>query len=218
MIVLCFPLIITLEWVNRLVGYQRGQDRISRTEVAATIRLGWEGGSLGAREYHIVSNLLALSRVRVADILTPRTVVFSLPSSMTVREAMEAHNPIRYARVPIYADSADHLTGYVSRFDLSRAAAEGEGDRTLASLARPLPALPSLATVADALDRFLREGEHIAMAVDEYGGVKGILTLEDALESLVGMEIVDETDAAHDMRELARRRARQARQRHRGLP
>ncbi len=207
MIVLCFPLIVVLEQINRLIGYERHKDRITRSEVLATIRLGREGGSLGAREHRIVSNVLALANIGLAKVLTPRTVVFSLPRNMTVREAISQHYPIRFARIPVYEDSPDNLTGYVPRFEIDKASAAGRDDEPLAALAKPLITFPELATVADALERMLREGQHIALVVDEYGSTEGIVTLEDLLETLLGDEIVDETDEVVDMQDLARKRA-----------
>jgi len=211
MIVLCFPLIVVLEWINRLIGYQRQRDQLSRAEILSTIRLGRESGSLGDREHRIVSNILALTKVRVTEVLTPRTVVFSLPKSMTVDEVIESHHPIRFARIPLYADSPDHCETFVPRFEIDRAFAKGDGDKTLAELDRPLHAVPDLASVADVLQQLLEKHEHIALVVDEYGGMKGIVTLEDLLETLLGQEIVDESDPVVDMRRLAFQRASAAR-------
>jgi CBS domain containing-hemolysin-like protein len=206
MIVLCLPLIWIFERINRVIGHQRHQERLSRSEVLATIRLGREGGSLGKREYRVVSNLLALSQIKVADVLTPRTVVFSLPQDMTVAAANDAYGPIRFARIPVYSDESENITGYVPRFEIYRAISAGQTDTTLQQLVKPICVVPELATVADTLETMLGDGHHIALAVDEHGGTEGVVTLEDLLETLLGEEIVDETDAAVDMRAVARRR------------
>ncbi len=211
MIFVCMPVIVVLEWVNRLIGYQRHKDRITRSEVFATIRLGQRGGSLDHREFRIVSNLLAMSEVRVSDVLTPRTVVLSLPKEMSVRQAVQEHQPIRFARIPIYEGSSEHVIGYVSRVDLYSALSTGRGDEPLATFLRELPVLPEVASVADALEQMLPQGHHIALVVDEFGGMEGVVTLEDLLETVLGEEIVDETDPAADMRELARRRREERR-------
>ena len=206
MIWLCLPLIIPLEWINRLVGYERRKDFLSRTELAASIRLGREGGALERREYRIVSNLLALSNVRLAEVLTPRTVVFSLSQDATVDEVMEEHQPLQFNRIPVYSDAAENVTGYVPRFRIHEARTAGEGEKRLRDLSQTMPVMPEQASVADALEQMLNEQQHIALVVDEYGGMAGIVTLEDAMESLLGVEIVDESDAVADMQELARRR------------
>ena len=204
MIYLCYPIIIALEWCNRLIGYQREKADISRMEVLATIRLGGKAGSLAEREFDVAMNMMKLHEVQLKTIATPRTVVFALPASMTVAEAIETHQPIRFARIPVYGESLDETIGYVSRYDLHVAMSEGKTDATMTDLARPMLVLPELAPVSQALDRMLAEHEHIAMVVDEYGGVEGIVTLEDLMESLLGQEIIDETDPATDMQELAK--------------
>ena len=208
MIVLCYPIIIALEWVNRLIAFQRHRDRIGRMEVLATIRLGHEGGSLADREHRTITNLMALSNVGLTEVLTPRTVLFALPAEMTIRAVLSEHAPLRFARIPVYEETIDNVVGYVSRYDINKAAAEQQADTPLASVQRPLMTLPEQASVADALEQMLGKSEQIALVVDEHGGVEGIVTLEDVLETLLGEEIVDETDQVADMRSLARRRAR----------
>ncbi len=207
MIVVCLPLILVLEQINRLIGYQRYKERITRSEVLATIRLGWEGGSLGAREHRIVSNVLAMGNIGLAKVLTPRTVVFSLPEKMTVGEVVSEHHPIRFARIPVYGDSIEDIRGYVPRFEIHKASAAGRDEELLSALAKSLVTVPELASVADTLEQMLREGHHIALVVDEYGGMEGIVTLEDLLETLLGEEIIDETDEVVDMQDLARKKA-----------
>lgn len=208
MIWLCLPLILILEQFNRLIGYERHQASMSRAEVLATLRLGREGGTLDEREHRVVANVLALSNIPVSKVLTPRTVVFSLSQDMTVDQVIEQHYPLRFARVPVYGDSTEHIMGYVARFDLHQARAENRGSAKLSDISKPLMAFPEAASVADAFEQMLGKNAHIAQVVDEYGGMDGIITLEDLIETLLGEEIVDETDTAIDMQELARRRAK----------
>lgn len=205
MTIVCMPLVVMLERLHGLLGHEREKEQISRAELVATIRLGRTGGALRRREYHVVSNLLALGGVRLKEILTPRTVIFSLPRETKVGEATSKHEPIRFARIPVYEGSPESVTGYVTRFDIHQAHVAGEEERALSEFQNPVTFLPEQATVSDALDHMLTRKEHIAMVVDEYGGLAGLVTLEDALETLLGTEIVDETDAVVDMRELAKR-------------
>lgn len=209
MIILCYPIILSLEKINRLIAYEGHGDRISRMEVMATIRLGREGGSLGEREHRMMSNLMSLKGIKVGEILTPRTVMFALPSKTTVSEALGGEHPILFARIPLYDETIDDASRYVTRYDLWMAMDKGEGDRAIGELSRKMHALPEQAAVSDALDQLLAAREHIALIVDEHGGVEGMITLEDVLESLLGEEIVDETDMVADMRVLARGRAKQ---------
>jgi len=208
MIILCLPLIWILERLNRLFGAARDRAAVSRSELAVMMRLGREGGSLERREYDIASNLLALRDVSLSEILTPRTVIKALPEDMTVAQALAAHAPLRFSRIPIYKASIDEVTGYVHRSELHDAAASGRGASPLRELSKPITILPEQSSVARALDIMLHEHAQIALVVDEYGAIEGLLTLEDALESLLGVEIIDETDPAIDMREVAKRRRR----------
>jgi CBS domain containing-hemolysin-like protein len=208
MIVVCLPLIVVLEKINRLLAYEREPDGITRPEILAAARLGRKRGLLGSREYRVVSNLLKLSSISLAHVLTPRTVVFSLPREMSVENAVREHDPIGFSRIPVYEGNPERVTGYVQRIEIHQAFAAGKKDQPLTELARPLTVLPEQASVADALEQMIRENQHIALVVDEYGGTAGIVTLEDLLESLLGVEIVDETDPVRDMQELAKRRRR----------
>jgi CBS domain containing-hemolysin-like protein len=206
MITLCYPIILGLEQINRLIGFEKHGERIGRMEVLATIRLGREGGSLADREHRTIMNLMALTRVKVSEILTPRTVLFALPAGSSVKEATATDEPLRFARIPIYDETIDDASNYVTRYDLLHAAGSGNGEARLSEFARPIHVLPEQATVSDALEQMLALHELIALIVDEHGGVEGIVTLEDVLETLLGEEIVDETDTIADMRELARQR------------
>ena len=204
MIYLCYPLIVTLETANRLIGYKRHEQRLSRAELIATIRLGEKGGILREREYRIVSNLLALEQTKLLDVRTPRTVVFALPELTTVQEVLAEHPQLRFARIPVYGESVDEVTGYVARFDIYDHYAKGLADVSLKDLKKPLPAMPEIVSVANGLEHMLQNRLHIMLVVDEYGGTEGIVTLEDLLETLLGEEIVDETDPAVDMQAVAK--------------
>jgi len=207
MIWLCLPVIIPLEWINRIFSTQQNENTISRAELLATIKLGEASGAMRRREYNIASNLIALSSIRVSDILTPRTVVFSLPEDMTVREARDKHAPIRFGRIPLYSsDQREEITGYVPRHVIHVQRHEANDARPLKDFAKPIPVMPETAAAIDALEMLLLKKQHIAIAVDEYGGLAGIVTLEDVIETLLGEEIIDETDTVEDMRELARRK------------
>ncbi len=205
MILLCFPLIILLEWVKRVIGYERHEERLSRAELLATIRLGQTSGVISRSESEIASNLIALSSVPLSRVLTPRAVVFSLSEDLTVRGVLAEHAPIRYARIPVYSGDPENVTGYIPRFAIYAVHFANEDQKRLKELVKPLPVFPELATVGSALGVLVKNSQHIALVVDEYGGMSGIVTLEDLLETLLGEEIVDETDVVVDMQELARR-------------
>jgi CBS domain containing-hemolysin-like protein len=209
MMVLTWPILVVLEQINRRLGRAGNQAALSRAEISATLHLGRQAGAINADEYRTVRNLITLDQVSVRKVLTPRTVVMALPEDQTVDEALAEHETFPFARLPVYRGKPDEVTGYVMRSRIYEAGLAGRQDQKLADLARPIRAVPEQASVDMAMNLLLAHREHILLVVDEFGGVEGIVTLEDALETLLGQEIVDETDRSVDLRALARRRAAQ---------
>jgi len=180
----------------------------SRQEFAAMAEISAQEGQLAHRESELLRNLLLQRETLVRDALTPRTVVFSLPAASTVADFFANHETVRFSRIPVYRDDRDMLEGFVLRNDMLLAHTKGQTDMRIEQLKRPLPVLPDSLALAKAFDWILRERVHIVQVVDEYGGLAGILTLEDIIETLLGLEIVDEGDKAVDMQEYARRKWR----------
>jgi CBS domain containing-hemolysin-like protein len=176
----------------------------SRGEFAAMAELSAAEGLLGDRESMILKNLMELRRTPVHEAMTPRTVLFSLPGHLTVQAFFDRCDEIRFSRIPVFGEDPDQVNGFVLRGDLLLAQARGESQRALDSFRRELPVLPETVSLARAFTLLLQLESHIAIVVDEYGDLQGILTLEDIFETLLGLEIVDEGDAAVDMQELAR--------------
>jgi len=177
----------------------------SRQEFAVMAELSAAEGQLAERESQVLKNLLLLRETRVKDAMTPRPVVFSLPELTTVAAFFDEHQSVRFSRIPLFRDDPDEVEGFVLRSDLLLAHAKGEVDTPLTHFKRPLPVVPEPLSLAQAFNRLLRVRAHIVQVVDEYGCLAGILTLEDIIETLLGLEIVDEGDAAVDMQEHARR-------------
>lgn len=126
--------------------------------------------------------------------MTPRTVIFMLQQDMTVGEVLANHRVLSYSRIPVYKESMDDVTGFVLRYHILSAAAEDKDQARLLQFARPIHPVPETVDVARVLEEFIRRQEHIFLVINEYGGTEGIITLEDAIESLLGTEIIDETD------------------------
>ncbi len=177
----------------------------SRHEFAAMAELSADEGQLAQQESEVLKNLLRLRETRVKDAMTPRTVVFSLPEDTRVAEVFSNHKNSRFSRIPIYADDPEKVTGFVLRSDLLEARANQGSAQAVKTYRRELNAISSSISLSRAFEEFLRRHAHIMLVVDEYGGVEGILTLEDVLETLLGLEIVDEGDKTKDMQKLARR-------------
>lgn len=204
MIFLTYPLVYIFQKLSRFIG-GGGHARLTRDEVALTAELGHSEGALDEGEAKVIMNLLRLNKINVDRIMTPRNVVYMLQKDMTVEEVMEKHPRLRFGRIPIYANGPDEIAGQVLRSRLYESFRDEKGKQQLKDIAHPIHALPETATVAQALNQFVQRREHLFHVVDEYGGTAGIVTLEDAIETLLGVEIVDETDLVEDMRKLALR-------------
>jgi CBS domain containing-hemolysin-like protein len=184
-------------------GHEHG--RFRQDEFTAMAQAGVEEGKLRERESVILHNLFQLREARVSDVMTPRLVVFSLDESLTVADYFENFSGSRFSRIPVYQGERDHVTGFVLRSDLLLAQARGNSSKPLSVYRRGLDAVPDTSSLQNAFEILLEERSHILLIVDEYGGMEGILTLEDVLETLIGIEIVDEMDKVEDMRKLARK-------------
>lgn len=201
-----FPLVVTSEMASRLLTRGRHSVSVSRDEVAAMADIGRMGGSITPQEATAIRNLLALREIRLSDIMTPRPAVRTLPAEQTVDDFIRGNIGLPFARMPVVEDgNLDQVVGMVHRSALLEAVRKGEGTRSFRELARPMRAQPLLATASTALEMLLNQREQLLLVVDEYGGMAGVLSLEDLMETLLGVEIVGETDIAVDMREVARK-------------
>ena len=200
-----YPFVVLSELLTR--GLSRGHELegFSREEFAAMADLGQQEGQLEERESRILKNMFLLHETRVSDVMTPRPVVFSLPESLTVSEYFASHYDSRFSRIPVYAEDREQLTGFVLKDDLLLAQARSNTENALQTYRRELPALLDSTPLSDAFEDILHRRAHIMMIVDEYGGMEGIITLEDILETLLGLEIIDESDKTADMQQHARR-------------
>jgi CBS domain containing-hemolysin-like protein len=187
-----------------------GEPVAPESEVWRIADLSAEEGSILESEAELVKNVLSLYEVRARDIMTPRPVVFQRANDVTVRDMSPDAWALPYARIPIHsAADGDDWTGLVLRRDILACLGRDEFDTTLESLAKPLAFVPETVNGHELLNLFVRLRKHMFGVIDEYGNIIGIVTLEDVLESLIGEEIVDETDKVVDMRDVARKRSLQ---------
>ena len=201
---LLYPFVLLSEKLTGGITKGTTLSGFSRREFAVMADLGAEEGQLAERESEILKNLLQLRKMRIQDAMTPHTVVFSLPDTTTVAEFFHTHDQGHFSRIPIYNEEPDFVNGFVLRGDMLLAQARGDSTNILKNYRRNIPALPESISLARAFNQIMRLGAHIALVVDEYGDLQGILTQEDIFEALLGLEIVDEGDETVDMRALAR--------------
>lgn len=205
-----YPFVMLSRIITRTFG--RGQEA-GRDELRAIVELGERSGIFRARESSILRNLFRFPTLQVKDIMTPRPVLFALDGSLSVAEVVASHPDIPFSRIPIYLKDVDSIIGYVLLGDLFHSHATGRKDQNLLSFRRDITSVPATLPLTSFFDRLLDRREHIALAIDEFGGTAGIATMEDVVETLLGMEIVDEADQTEDMQALARARwGRKARQ------
>jgi len=203
---LLYPFVVLSERLTSSMIKTTTLNGFSRGEYAAMADISAEEGVLAERESEILKNLLRLRKTAVQDVMTPRTVLFSLPETTTVEEFSRDHEHVQFSRIPIYPEDPDQVDAFVLRADLLLAQARGKFTDTLKNYRRNILVLPEGASLAGAFNQVMQAEAHIALVVDEYGDLQGILTLEDIVETLLGMEIVDERDKTADMQELARRK------------
>lgn len=203
-IFILYPLIWFSEKITKLLTRGKKAHTFSRNEFAALASVGEQSGQIDPLESRIIRNLLAFGAIKVEDIMTPRSVMHAFDQSITVAELLANRPKLMFSRLPIYDEDLDKVTGFVLKSDILLAKANNHMDKPLESYKREITFVFSKMKLFDLLDLMLNSRIHIAVTVGEYGEVKGLVTLEDVLETLLGLEIVDEVDRVEDMQALAR--------------
>ncbi|MBV2168924.1 MAG: hemolysin family protein [Bdellovibrio sp.] len=203
MILVLYPLVLLSEWLGKFFAKTSEDPEVTREELLMTAEIGVEEGTLKGKESNIIKNLLMLDKIYVSDIMTPRSVFFALDKELTVEEVFNKYKPLRFSRIPVYSGSLDNIIGMTYRYKIHEALSNDQHEKVVGDMVTPISSIPERMTVSQVLDFFIKEKEHIALAVDEYGIVAGLVSLEDAVETLLGVEIVDELDNVEDMRKFA---------------
>lgn len=203
MIFSLYPLVKFSEFITRAFSNSDGQTT-SREEVAALTSLAVKEGVFAESESKIIHNLIRFKSIKVGSVMTPRTVVLAIEENKSLKELFNIKKTMRFSRIPVYKDSIDNIKGYVLKYDILERLASDEFDHTIKELTREMTVIFEHYTIPSVLEILMGKREHIALVVDEYGGMAGIVTLEDILETLLGLEIQDESDSEVDMQQLAR--------------
>lgn len=192
-------------WLSR----GKKEPTLSREEFSAMAEQGVEEGVFEEGESNIFKNLIRFSSLKVKDIMTPRIVVMKFQQDKTIKEVLEHEEELRVSRMPVFGKDEEDITGYILKIDLYSNLAEGKENRPLREIKREVLVIPENISLKVLLERLLEKQEHIAVVVDEYGGLAGVVTMEDVVETLLGIEIMDEVDAIEDMQKLAREKWRE---------
>lgn len=204
MIFIMFPLVWLLERLTRLISSKSTQVSVSREDISAMVSVATEEDVIEKDEKKMIQNLLKLDEITAHEIMTPSTVVEMAEGSMTVREFYDSAD-LTHSRILVYDDdNSDYVIGYVLRQAVLEKMAEDKFETRIRDISRPILSFPEDEPVGNIWEKFLEKKEHISVIIDEYGTFRGLVTLEDVIETMLGQEIVDETDEVVDMQEYAK--------------
>jgi len=201
-----WPLVKLTQGLTTLLAHGKQNGIVRRDDVVALTGLGIREGVFGNFESRILKDLFRFRQLLTRDIMTPRTVIFAFPENSLVEAFLADHTDVPFSRIPLYGRGLDDLTGFVLKTDVFLQSALGKGKTPLSALKRSIPVAPESMPLPRLFDLLMCEQSQIALVVNEYGGTEGLVTLEDFMETLLGLEIMDEDDQIADMRALARQK------------
>ena len=203
MIFITFPLVWILEHLQRLISSKSNQVSVSKEDISAMVSVATEEEVIETEEKKMIQNLLKLDEITAHEIMTPSTVVEMAEGQMTIREFYDSD--LTHSRILVYdEDASDYVIGYVLRQEILEKMAEDKFATSVREISRPILSFPEDEPVGNIWEKFLEKKEHISVIIDEYGTFRGIVTMEDVIETMLGQEIVDETDEVVDMQEYAK--------------
>ena len=206
LIVVMYPIVILIEAITKIFASDDEEASVSREEVSAMANVGEEEGVIDEDENRIIQNVIKLDGVKAYDVMTPRVVAQTASENMTLKNFYKDKDFEHYSRIPVYSESPEYITGYILRSDALECLAEDKFDMRLSEIKRDITFFDEEQSVADIWDTLLAKREQIGLIIDEYGCFQGILTLEDIIETILGLEIIDENDEVTDMQQFARER------------
>ena len=206
MIVITYPLVLISAVITKAISKNKLEQTTSREEIAALASIGTDEGVFTEKEHKIIQNLLKLKNVKVSEIMTPRVVVAVASEALLLEEFLKNKDYLKFSRIPVFSGNEENITGYVIRQTVFEKLAEDRHELKLKDIKRDIVVVPNSIVLFTLWERLLEKKEHIALIVDEYGGLDGIVTMEDIIETLLGLEIVDEKDTITDMQKHARDR------------
>ena len=204
--VIMYPFAVISEFITRRIASNDKEENFSREEISAIANLGVREGVFEESENRIIQNLLRLRNIHVNDVMTPRTVMVTCQQNETVGNFLANKETLHFSRIPVYDKSPDDIDGYVLRYDLSDRLDSKKLRKQVCQFKRPFMIIYQYSNLLKTWNLMLKNKEQIALVVSEYGGVEGIITIEDIVETILGLEIIDERDSNADMQEMARKR------------
>ncbi len=206
LMVALYPIVWLVGKLHSIVSNEDPDTGISRKEVSAMANMGEEEGVLDNSENKVIQNIIKLDDIKAYDVMTPRVVAAIAPESMTLKQFYKQEDLSHNSRIPVYSDSPEFITGYILRYDVLENLADDKFDMRLKSIKRKIAAFHEETSVSDIWESLLKTKDQIACIIDDYGCFQGIITLEDIMETILGMEIIDENDTITDMQQYAKER------------
>jgi len=201
-IIITYPIIIFTLFVTRKINKNNDNDTVSREELIHSALLSEEDGCINDMESDIIENTLTLKEKKIKDILTPRSVVFAVSKNTIIKDLLEDKRTYKFSRVPVYDQTIDNIVGVVLTKKLFKHAIK-DPEITIESIMSHVDSINENIPVLKALTNFIKIKGHMFIVTDSYDQTEGIVTLEDCVETLLGLEIMDELDTTEDMRQLA---------------
>lgn len=217
LIFILFPLVKLVEWISSWITVNDQEATVSREEVLAMANVGEEEGIIEENENKVIQNVIKLDNVKASDVMTPRVVAAIANENMTLRDFYNSDEYDHFSRIPVYSESPEYITGYILRQEALEDLAEDKFSERLKDIKRDVPFFNEDATISDIWDSLLKQKVQIAIIIDEYGCFQGILTFEDIIETIFGLEIIDENDQVSDMQQYARERWQQRQKRFKSI-
>ncbi len=207
-----YPIILTTLFVtDKISKGQNDAHSLTKEELLESMLISEDKGIIDEKESDVIENILNLNNIKVAEVLTPRSVVFALNENITIKEVINTKEDIfKFSRIPVYHESIEDVVGIVMTKKIFKQALEDD-NVTLGSIKKEIFAINENIPVSKALDLFIAKKDHMFLVTDNYDQTEGIITLEDCVETILGIEIVDESDSTVDMRELAKQKMKQKR-------
>tara|TARA_Y100000768_G_C23915291_1_gene652053 strand:- start:307 stop:1182 length:876 start_codon:yes stop_codon:yes gene_type:complete len=195
-----YPLVLLAEYIS---NFGNDETTVTREEVIAMAEMGEDEGVLEEQETDIIENTLKLKDVKVSDIMTPRSVIFALNRDLTVGQVLEEHDTLDFTRIPIFDTNLDSIQGMVNRYEIINRKADDQFSTRMHEISQDVPHVNENDPIDKVLELFIKNRDHMALVVNNDNSLTGLITLEDAIETILGQEIVDEHDSVVDMRDLA---------------
>lgn len=210
-IFITYPLILITQFVTKKISNgNTNMDSISREELIHSTLLSEEEGVIGDLESDIIENALSINAIKVKDILTPRSVMYAIEKGTSIKDILEDRRTYKFSRVPVFEGTIDNIVGIVLTKKLFKQAVKNK-DVPIEEIMMPVFTLNENIPVSKALNTFIKKREHMFIVLDNYDQTEGIVTLEDCIETLLGLEIMDESDTTADMRKLALQKMKEKR-------